>query len=571
MANDYLDLPDPDDKKPGTGTGIVPGAPAATAAPAASATAPAAAAPVAPQAPPAPQSANDIILQHLGQGGIGSDRVAAPPRQDSWWDIVPGTKYYNEPAQPGPQSNWDWLTKKYRPSLGDVGTVYGDAWSYGLSPLALQGGQALEHGVQSATGHPYDPLAAAGTPEALRNRITTAYENAGPWGPLIAGAGVATQPLTYVGLGPLARGVSSVAAPVAERVLPQAIAKLAPAAVEGGTVSGTLAATHTAGQGGSLEDYLRNVGMAIPSGMLIGGGTAALPLGRSTPEDVINKTAQASQTANEALSNIKIPSKDLGFKIEGQTDPSVLDVQGYKDWLQSQGVKDVGAGPPLKAAKANANAAGPTHLYDEGDEGYRQWLKNQSVRNIAYAPETNLPTAQQRMMDSINEQLSNPTAAGPLAAAQTADAQAQWAQALRDMKSNVGLPGAHGDVRGQAATASQNFPAGSPENTALQNIARVQDPTGKVVPPWVRRVLVGGGGAAGEVSGYPGGGAAGANIGSEMSNFADWYFKPKGVSPLIEQQINKAYRPMTGQPAPGPGWNQTVGNALLRIYGGGFQ
>lgn len=552
MPEDFSDLI-PDSKKPKLP--VAPVAPIAPAAPAAAAPAapggltdfgdlapkaPGAAAPAAPAAPapapaapaPAPPTANDLILQHLGgQRGIGSDQVAAPPRQGSWWDAVPGTKYYGEPAQPGPQSWLDWFSKNYNPSAADAATAYGDAWSYGLSPLAAQGVKAGAKGLQGATGHPYDPLPGV-DPDAMRARINTAYENLGPAGPLVSAAGMATQPLTYLGVGPISRAVGGVAGAAAERYLPGAVAKLAAPAAEGATAAEIASAAHTAGQGGSPSDYLLNAATAIPTGALIGGGTSALPLGRATPAEATSATAQAAQAAELAKGGIKIPSKALGFKVEGQTDPSVSDVEGYRDWLQSQS----GDEPPV------AN---------------------------------NLPTASQRMMTSIDKALASPEVAPVVAQAQKAQSQADWANRLERWGSNAGLPGQAGDVRGQAAEAAQAFPPGAPENTALQSIAKVTDPKERVVPPWVRRSLVGGLGTAGEFGGYfgglPGGGALGSNIGSEMANLADWYFTPKGpgAAPLIQQQIARSYPALTGRPAPGPGGNQALMNAFLRLYGGG--
>jgi hypothetical protein len=588
MANDYLDLPDSDDKKPGTGLPNVPGAPSAQAAPAPAA--PAAAAPAAPQAPPPAPTANDLILQHLGQGGIGSDRVAAPPRQDSWWDALPGTKYYGEPAQPGPQSWFDWFSKEYKPSAADIATVYGNEWSYGLSPLALQGAQAGAKGLQNATGSAYDPFPAGLTPEAMRARIQEAQENVGPGIIPLSAAAMATQPLNYTPFGPgalserVAARVAPNAAELAAKVLPENIAKyvpeqLFPNMAKGGAFTGDVAAAHTAGAGGSPEDIGKSFLYNLPAGAGISAVANLLPLGRATPEDIVNKTIQAAQGASSKAASTTVPSKNLGFTIEGQQDPSVLNVMEYKKWLESQGVQSADVQPSAEiAAKGQAavdRAAAPQEAYGEDEEGARQALSAQIVKNANKNPPpgdtSNLPTAQERMLTRINQALAQPDVQPALKAAQVGSMQTQAAAILQQMWNRLGAE----DPRPAALKAMDLFPEGSPAQQAFRNIAATPDAS-PLLSRTIRSGLSAIGGGLGEAANIAGGGhvpwgggaAAGAGAANWLGNAFEDIRGGGNVTPLVRQTIAKQYPTLTGQPAPGPGGNQALANALLRLYQG---
>jgi hypothetical protein len=583
--NDYLDLPDPDDNKPGTGVPTIPGA---AAAPTPAAPAPAAAA--APAPPPAP-TANDMILQHLGQGGIGADRVVAPPRQESWWDVVPGTKYSGEPAQPGPQSWFDWFSKTYRPSAADVGTAFGDDWTYGLSPLALQGAQAGAKSLQGATGGSYDPFPTGLTPEAMRARIQEAHENLGPAGPLVTAAAMATSPLTYLGIGP----ETKVAGAVAERVLPEAselaakyapegVAKyvpeqLFPNMVKAGTAASTTAAAHTAGAGGSLEDIVKSFLYNFPVGAGIGGVANLLPLGRSTAEDVTANTQRAAQQASSKAASTTVPSKNLGFTIEGQQDPSVLNVMDYKKWLESQGVQGADVQPsPGIAAKGQAavdRAATPQEAYGEDEEGARQALNAQIVKNANKNPPSsdasNLPTAQERMLTNINLALAQPDVQPALKAAQAGTMQTQAATILQQMWNRLGAE----DPRPAALKAMDLFPEGSPAQQAFRSIAATPNAS-PLLSRSIRSGLSAIGAGAGEAANIAGGGhvpfglgsASGAGAANWLANAFEDLRGGGNVAPLVQRNIAQQYPTLTGQPAPGPGANQALTNALLRLYQG---
>jgi hypothetical protein len=527
---DYLDP----NKKPGTGVPNVPGAPPTQAAPAPAApAAPAAAAPAAPQPPPAPPTANDLILQHLGQGGIGSDRVAAPPRQDSWWDIVPGTKYSGEPAQPGQQSWFDWFSKKYDPSAADVGTAFGDAWSYGLSPLVAQG---VKSGAQAVTG--IDPLAAGLEPDALRERIKTANENVGPAGPLISLAGMAMSPLTYLGIGPetkvagkvteaLAPDAAELAAKYAPRVAKYVPEQLFPNMVKGGTAAGTTAAAHEAGAGGSPTDIALAAAANIPVGAVLAGGASALPLGGSTPEDVINKTAQGVTEAQSQLSKIPVRTKDLGFKVGGAQNPSAAEVMDYQNWL--------------KTVKPENDPAGAVPI-----------LQNRISQALSQGP---VPAAVQQAQNAAQR-------------AQMAQTLARW----RDLQGQAGV-----DVKGEAGQAAENFPVGSPEREALKRIGATSEPS-PLLSRSVRSGISALGAGAGEAANIAGGGhvpfglgsASGAGAANWLANAFEDLRGGQSISPLVQQNIAKAYGPLTRQPAPGTGGNQALQNALLRLYGAGW-
>ncbi len=231
----------------------------------------------------------------------------------------------------------------------------------------------------------------------MRARINTAYETLGPAGPIVSAAGMATQPLTYLGVGPVSRAVGGVAGGAAERYLPVAAAKLAAPAAEGATAAEIASAAHTAGQGGSPSDYLLNAATAIPTGALIGGGASALPLGRSTPAEATSATAQAAQAAELAKAGITIPRKNLGFTVsagpgEWDGDPTLGQVNELKDFLTKQ---QPGQGQDI-------------------------------------------------LLNKIDAQTSSPAIQQADAAAQAAAKQADWAKTLERWGSNAGLPGAAG-------------------------------------------------------------------------------------------------------------------------------
>lgn len=494
-----------------------PVAPAASAAPA---PAPVAASPT-PSPPAAPTTAGDIVLKHLGQGGIGSDRVAAPPDEGSYWDLVPGTKHWNEPAQPGPQSWFDWFSKKYNPSPGDVATTFANGFDYGLSPLVTQEAQAA-----GATPPP------EWTADAQRRRIQTASENVGPEGPFLTAAGMAVNPLTYAGGGMFGAGKLGWnaaekflpdAAEAAAKYLPENVAKwipksILPKSASAGAQTGTVAAANTAGQGGSPTDIAESFGKGFGFGALVPPVLEQFPGGPVSAQDITAKTTQAAQDAELAKAGLPISSKDLGFTVSGgpgawgKGDPTLSQVNDLKDFLTSQ----------------------------EPGQG------------------------QDVLLNKINAQTSSPVVQKATKAADAAAKQAEWAKTLERWGSNEGLPGQTGDVRAQAAEEAQNHPPGSPENTALQNIARTPDPTDRVVSPNIRRALISGGALGGSTAesmlGLPHGGVYGVNAGNELANAIDWYFRPKGPGPAIQKEVNMGYPALTGQPGP------TLGDAFRRLY-----
>ena len=550
---------------------LVPDKGGATVTPPPAKTAPAAPLPAAPP-PPAAQAApaaapdpNSIMLQHLGQGGIGSDRVAAPPRPHSWWDLVPGTKGYGQPAQPGPQSWWDWGTKTYSPSAADVATAYGDDWSYGLSPLALQG---VKSGVKAA-GSPYDPLPPGLEPDAVRARIQQAHENLGPAGPLVTLAGMATSPLTYYGVGPASRVVGGVAkalpeaSELAAKYLPDAVAKyvpeqLFPRMAEGGTTSGITGATHEAGAGGSPEEIALAAAANIPVGAALSGAATSLPLGRWTPEGVINKTAQGVQNAQAPLSKITIPSKDLGFQVLGQKDPTVAAVQEYSNWLNKVRPRD-DTTPDAPGAPSDASAANP--ILNEGGKNVTDWMRQRIEQT----------TGPGSPHGAVIQQAE--------AAAQAARAQAQSAQDLARWSYKQGLPDTN--VQSESVFADRHRPRPIPDGHVpggrLEAIGQVGpgEPGPVPMPKLFRNALAGAGAMAGEAGstfglGHFGGSGPGAVAGNSLADAIEQWRTPPGEGALLQQRIRQAYRPLTGQPAPGPGANQALSNALLRLYGGGF-
>lgn len=315
--------------------------------------------------------------------------------------------------------------------------------------------------------------------------------------------------------------------------------------------------------------------------------------GGSTPEELAQKlgqtatgaeqqattqTAAAQQALNEQLSTIKIPSKDLGFKIEGQTDPSVADVQGYRDWLQSPGVRTGDIAAPPKAL--GTNYTGPTHLYDEGDAGYRQWLKNQAVRNGGYAPPTtNLPSAQGRMLESVNQQLNNPAVAGPTAAAQAeanatigqaqdaataARANADRAAWLASAGRTAGQPGAN--VPNQATQLLAQPGLSPAEIKAYTDIAQSGSP-GKAPQLWqaIGKAMGGAlGGYGGSFVNEPGVGAllgqqAGGDLASRIAG-------PTGAA-ATQAAIARHWPALTGEwPAASRGM-LTASDAIKTLYG----
>lgn len=394
------------------------------------------------------------------------------------------------------------------------------------------------------------------------------------------------------------RGFSRVAGPLAGTVAGESIAN---PALQGGAYMGGESAI--AGDDPKTIALKTGLGVGTGTGVGVIANKVVSPVvralvtkyyGGSTPEELAQKlgqtatgaeqqattqTATAQQALDEQLSNIRIPSKDLGFKIAGQTDPSVADVQGYRDWLQSQGA-DAGVAAAQKAP--SVNYTGPTHLYDEGDAGYRQWLKNQAVRNAPYAPPTNLPTATQRMMESVNQQLNNPAVAGPTAAAQAeanaaigqaqdaavaARANADRAAWLASAGRTAGAPGA--DVPGQATKLLAQPGLSPAEIQAYTDITQSGMP-GKGPALWqaIGRLL--GGSAAGGlihgVGGTPTEAAAAGMIGQHFGGEATSMFVPN-VTAATKAAIARSWPALTGEwPASARG--QLAGSDAIRtLYG----
>lgn len=441
---------------------------------------------------------------------------------------APSGSGFFPPAQPGPQSWRDWVTKTYSPSASDFAKIYGDAASYHLAPAVAQGANAVAGAANRPT--PFG----AGTAELLRSGAEAARERAGPMTPFVSALGYATSPLTYLGVGPASRaigagveGIAPEASALAAKYLPAAARfvprNLFPKMAEGATTSGMTSAAYGAGEGQSPKDIALNAAVNMPVGALLG----ALASGRRTPADVTQSTAALAKSADEAAKAIPVSSKDLGFVVEGKRNPTVGDLMKTRDWL---------------------NSVPPAH--DEAG-------------------------AAPRMLKSIDKAMAQPEVQQAFDASTQADKQAQWAQQLERMHGNVGLPGAVGDVRPQTADLSQQFPPGSPQNAALQAIARVPDPKERVVSPWARSAMIGVGGAGGEGVGYltgiPGLGAGGAQVGNAAANAIDWAANPGGPGPAIRRQITQAYPAFTGQTLGTNPNAQNVSNALLRLYGAGSQ
>jgi hypothetical protein len=520
MAKPAIDL-DQILSVPGAATDGQAGAPAAQQGPpgylgSTGATPPAAASPPAEAA--AAPTANDLILQHLSQGSSLGDAYAMGGLNTDPGSVGAGLGdavrllhdvFNPQPASPGPQSWRDWATKTYSPSMADVGKTYADALSYHLAPLAAAG-------VQKA-GLP-TPV----TAEDLRSGANTASENLGPMGPVVSGLGYATSPLTYFGVGPVARAVGGAAklAPEISGVSEQ----LFPRLFEGGTTASAISAAHTAGEGGSPTDIAKSAAEAFPVGATITGAVGSFPLGRSTAADVNAKTAADVAATQSQLENVKVPAKDLGFKVGGTANPSAADLLEYKRWAASVPPEQdpAGAAPIIQSRIDRALAQGPT------------------------------ADAVQKAQDALQ--------------------RAQMSQTLERWGSTEGVPGV--DVRAEAAEAMKSYPIDSQEFNALKGIAGVQNPPESVtLPRTARTALTMLGGGAGEVAGhamgYPGGGTIGASLAQKGGDVIEDMLRPKGVSPLIQQQIARSYPTLTGQPPPSQGGGDALSKALMYLYLGG--
>jgi hypothetical protein len=543
MADDDFGPPLPSaikKQQTGTGTGTVPGATPAAPSPVTVAQPPPAAAPTAPAAGP---SANDIILQHLSQGGIGSDAVAsqraagananamsglnldpeaagmAQPGDSGlaqWWSDL----RKNEPADVSrPQTWYDWATKTYSPSPQDFAKTFADAWTYGQAPTASW--LAQKGGAQ---------VPASLSPEAIRAQTEAASRAGGPMSPVVQGLGYALQPLNWVGLGPLADiGGAAAAKPIinaATKYAPdvaETLEKVVPRTISGGTQASTLSALKEQGAGGDPAEILKSAALAFPTGAAVSG--AVPPVGEVTPGGVTASTAARLQALQEQLTKITIPEKDLGFSVGGKQNPTVQDVLDYK--AQMEAVKP-----------------------QDDPEGGSQVILNR-----------------------INKAIGPGTDAADAIASRDAALQ-EHGNALMAQRwlNRVGLPGT--DVRAQAAAEMDKYPEESAAQNAFKAIAGVQDPVAtREVSAGARRAMIGGGAGAGHYIGQwlgapETGTVVGGGAGNTLADAINFFMRPKQLSPLIQQQIAKQYPTMTGR-ALDPG--SSLGQSLLYLTQGARQ
>ena len=174
-------------------------------------------------------------------------------------------------------------------------------------------------------------------------------------------------------------------------------------------------------------------------------------------------------------------------------------------------------------------------------------------------------------MGRINQALQDPAVRPAVAASEQGTQNVQSAQTLQRMMNRLGAA----DPRSDALKAMDQYPEGSPQQQAMGAIAATPNPS-PVLPRTVRSGLgvVGAGlGEALNVAGgghvpFGGGAAAGAGVANWLGNAFEDLRGGGNISPLVQRNIAKAYPTLTGQNPPGPGENQALSNALLRLYQG---
>ena len=493
--------------------------------------------------PPTPQSSLDWARYYLNPSSY-----------------APGAQFFHDvanpqPMTPGPQSWRDWATKEYKPSSADIGTVYGDAWTYGLSPLLLQGANAA--GNAAGAG----PNATGMSADELRQRIKTAEENVGPQGPFLTAAGYATQPLTYVGgrylLDPLGRAIEGV------KAIPEAIRPLVARTVQGGTQASALSAAKTAGAGGDPAEILKSAAEAFPVGGAI---SAAVPsnAGRVTQEDIEAQTARAKQAANEELTQLRYPAKQVGYQVGGKAQPTLADLINQRDWALEQS----GASPLMRvrASTTAADVAGSTNPNQAGWSPEKGWSTPPSDYGIVTGSKADpgkvlqsIARNTQRVIEEGTPTGGTPGQGGILEdAAQRAARQADMAAKMRQWSSEAGLPGV--DVQKQAVELMRQYPIGSEEYNALKSIASVEPGKGGgMLRSMIPTALTGAGEFAASKFGVPGGATIGQLVGQKLGEAVS---KPQALAPLIQQEIRRQSAPLTGT-AVSPGYGNALANLLI--------
>lgn len=391
----------------------------------------------------------------------------APAQPTPTQQQPPGLFGLFPPASPGPQSWKDWATKTYSPSLSDYGKVFGDAWSYGLSPLALQAAQA--------TGAPSGGVSS----DDVRKATQQAYDASGPMGPAVAALGYAASPLTYGVVGPLSRAVGTVGkfgAPIVQRILPRAI--------ESGTTASITAGAKEAGLGGDPVDIFKSAAEAFPVGAGIGGVVGASPLGKSTTqEDVSRITTQDAQAAQAELDRLRF--SDPGIKIQGKTPSTEAELQEALKWAQSikPGQDPGGVGPVIQSRIEKVlNEPGPQHAEQAASNEGQQALNAQTLRR--WIETANVPGADVRgqafkamddaqigspQFDALKDIASAPTSGGGLP---------EWVSRLARVGASAGgeaasrytgIPGGglYGQMFGEAADMIGSRLARGPPPSAL--------------------------------------------------------------------------------------------------------
>jgi hypothetical protein len=466
-----------------------------------------------------------------------------------------------------PQTWTDWATRTYSPGAGDFGKVFGDAFTdhlYGVGARAAEG-------------------AGVDTGDYGTQALEQSRRDLGPMTAPVSALGYALSPINKVpglnvGLAPAAERIGAAVIPAAERYLPKFLASRAPAAVSGATQNAAISASNTASRGGSPSDVLMSAAEALPVGALFGGAFSGASVKPQTMEDIVGKTAQAKQAANEQLTSLRYPAKEVGYEVGGKQQPTLADLIDQRDWALEQGK----ASPLMRLRTASPTAetvAGSTTPNQAGWSPEKGWSSPPPDYGVVTQGKADpgkvlqgIAQNTQRTIDQGTPIGGTPGQGGLLeGAAQMAARRNEQAQMLERWNAMADVPGF--DVQGAAQKAMMEQPVGSPEFNALKGVASV--PKTPPPPGWLGHAqaaanflgtAAGEGGAA--LFGLPHGGAGtvGNVVGQGLSYGLGKFATPKDVSPLIQLQIARAAQPMTGYAVRPGGDPNALGSALMYLY-----
>ena len=521
--------------------------PTVTAAPTAPATsAPPAAPPAQTPAAPDQQMSNGDALMRLvaahraaqGQGGpspqgdpmaglnqdpgaVGMIPAGVPSGAGQWWSDIQQPK---PPDLSRPQTWYDWAgTRDYRTSLADIGKIAGMGWTDSLAPFAP--------GVMRRAGVPVPNDWSA---DNARAGYADAWNRAGPAAPMIYGAATALQPLNWVGGNVINKAIG----PGVEAALPylpkgaEAAAPLLKRGLTGGTTASALTATQEAGLGGDPMDILKSAAWAFPQGAALG---AIPPRGAVAPADVTAAAKARVQALQDQINNTRIPESKSRFAISPQgggplnTNPSIAELLDYDKQMQGLSAAEDPMGASTVVRRDIAKVIGPGT-----DAG-------------------NLIQQHGEAQTGLNN-----------------------AMLLEKWMDRTGMVGGPQEVIDAAKAEADKREIGDPSRPPFRAIAGVQPPPStRVVSPGARAAMASTGGAlASGIShvldlgphetGYAVG--SGTLAGGTAADILNFFMRPSGHDPLLQQEIALQYGPMTGQTLSS---GADLGRALMYLRQGG--